>query len=121
MIKLILSILGPVLFLANYWVCELVYPGSAQSWDVFIPMDKLCHNFWAVTICVYSLVSLLPTTIRITRFFILTGISFSAFDVWARLSGMCEFVPKWYILSLILSLTISGIIYGYTERRKLVE
>ncbi len=121
MIKFILSILAPILFIANYWVCEWLYPMSGSDWNDFIPMDKLCHNFWAVTILLYAVISLLRTTIHLTVFFQYVTICFSLFDVWARLTGMCDMIPFWYVLSLLLSLIISGVIYGISRRNKLAK
>lgn len=116
MIKLILSILGPFIYLVNYWVCEYLYPCSQCGWDIFIPMDKLCHNFWAATILIYAGLNLFKTIYQITNYFIYFSICLSFFDVWARGYNMTDYSFKWYIISLISSFIISGIIYAYAQR-----
>jgi uncharacterized membrane protein len=116
MIKLILSILGPALFIANFWVCEWLYPNPESSWDVFIPMDMLCHNFWAVTLGVYTLINLFPLIYPITNYFIYLSVCFSFFDVSARYFSMTEFNSNWYLISLILSFIIAGIAYGISGK-----
>lgn len=116
MIKLILSILATCLYIANYWACELLYPGSDSDWAIFIPMDKLCHNFWAVIMLVQAGTSKLKTEYTITEYFTTLSIVLCVFDVWARSFGMTEYVAHWYFLSLTTSLIFSGIIYGISRR-----
>lgn len=112
MIRLILSILGPVLFVANYWVCEWMYPGSGDDWAIFIPMDMACHNFWAAVMMCYALMNCFPSKYKAEWYFIYLGACFSFFDFSARVSSMVSFDPKWYVFSLLMSLIIAGILYG---------
>ncbi len=116
MLKLILSILGPFLFIANYWICEAVYPGFDKDWNVFIPMDKLSHNFWAVILFIYALINTLKTEYPIINYFLYVAMCMSVFDIWARVSGLPNFDLIRYVLALLASFIISGIIYG-TQRK----
>ncbi len=116
LIKLILSILGPSIFILNYWYCEWKWPHPEDGWDIFIPMDKCSHNFWAVVLFTYSLTSALKTKYPITNYFLYLGVCLSFFDVWARSSGMSDYNKIWYWISLTLSFIIAGIIYGIREK-----
>lgn len=112
MIRLILSILGPVLFVANYWVCEWLYPHPESSWDIFIPMDMLSHNFWAFILFDYALMNCFEHKYKVEWYFIYLAACFSFFDISARVSGMVSFDPKWYVFSLLVSLILSSVFYG---------
>lgn len=84
--KLILAILVNVLFFSNYWICELFYPGSNASWEIFIPMDKLCHNIWAIIILLSLIVaSMKKTNSPEINFWINTAIGLSSSDVIDRI------------------------------------
>lgn len=118
MIKLVLSILIPVTFLANFWVCEYLYPHPENGWEIFIPMDKLSHNFWSVIILGYASVSTMRTKYPITDFFLFWGVMCSFFDVSARIFGMSDFDHSRYLFALVAAPILAGFIYGYKQRQK---
>lgn len=117
MIKLILAILLPVLFLANYWACECLYPGADKDWAIFIPMDELCHNFWSVIMLGYAIISTIETKYKATDFFLFLAVNFSLCDIMDRMFHLYSFNPKYYIIAIISSFLFSGVAYGVKYKR----
>ncbi len=115
MIKLVLSILINVLFLGNFWACEYFYPGFEKDWAVFIPMDMMQHNFYAVIILTALLISMLKTKHRATHYFIYLCGWLSFFDCMDRLIlGIYTFT--WYDpLTIILSFVLSFITFYFVD------
>lgn len=118
MIKLCLSILLPVLFIGNYWICEWLYPGSGTDWAIFIPMDELCHNIWAVTIFCALGVSMMKTTYPITDLFLLFTINLSGCDVLDRTFGIYNYEPKRYFIALFISVVFALVLFTVNQRKR---
>lgn len=112
MIRLVLSILIPVVFLLNYWYCEWAYPGSSEDWSIFIPMDETCHNFWAAALFLHAISNCFKITRHITYYFIYLSACLSFFDINARLFSMVNYNQRWYVMSLVLSFLLAGIFYA---------
>ena len=84
--KTALAVAINILFVSNYFVCEYLYPGSNKSWDIFIPMDKLSHNIWAIIIMLSIATTLIKEPAnRLSDFFLTTAIGLSSSDVIDRI------------------------------------
>lgn len=120
MVKLFLSIFTNVLLLSNWYVCEYAYPGSKISWDIFIPMDKMCHNMWALIImCSFFIARSSQPTTRMIRTFLNIAIGLSCSDVMDRLIfGITDFTGSDKIL---IPLTIISCIYNHARGKKIVQ
>jgi len=117
MIKLILSILTPVLFIANYWVCEYLFPDSDKGWGIFIEMDKTNHNIYSLTILTVLVCSLLRTKYPIGNLFLLFTVNLSVIDVMCRVYKNYNFDPVGYTLALLLAAGFSVLFYYKNQER----
>lgn len=113
MIKLILSIIIPILFVSNYLVCEYLYPGFNKDWAIFIPMDKLAHNFWAVIVFLSVVASTLKTKYPITDYFLHLTAWLCFFDVLDRVAfDYNVYTP----IQILFGMVLASITYAYAQR-----
>jgi len=117
MIKLSLVILSLILYVSNFFICNSIYPGASNDWDVFIPMDTLHHGIWAVIILILFISLSLKTTIDITDFFVYTGVLYCMVDVLARFSLMPFYNENSYKITLIACPLIASLVYAYRKRK----
>ncbi len=83
-IKLIVSILSPAVFIANAPTCEYLYPGFNQDWGIYKIMDLFCHDIWAFNIFLYAVASTVKTRYPIGDAFLYFGMAICGFDVLDR-------------------------------------
>lgn len=120
MVRLLLSIIACVLFLANFAICERVYPGSKTDWNIFIPMDLTCHNMWAVIILCSLIVATYEEAAtqkekRLTSFFLNITMGFSISDIMDRLVfNITNLTHADYVL---VPLTILICLYRHVRNR----
>lgn len=118
-LKLIASILAPVLFIANSFVCVYLYPKFKESWDIFIPMDLLCHNFWALVLLCYGIASTIKTKYIVGDLFLYFGMCLSLFDCWDRFRwGIYKFTIIDYWFTIPASALLASLIFIYVHKSR---
>lgn len=122
LIKLFVSILAPIAFLTNAPLCEYLYPGFDKDWDIFIPMDMLCHDTWSFNIFLYAVASTIKTRYYIGDAFLYFGMSLCGFDVLDR---NFFHIYNTILLDLIFvipcSIAFATLIYVRTNRNRKIN
>jgi len=118
-LKLVCSILAPILFLVNYHVCKYLYPNSGKDWNEFIPMDLLCHDFWAGVLFCYAIAACIKTKYQIGDLFLYFGLMLSFFDCGDRYFwGIHKFTIMDWVFTIPVSLILSSLIYIYVHKTR---
>ncbi len=121
-IKLVCSILAPILFLANSFVCNYLYPNSSKTWDEFIPMDLLCHQFWAIIIFCYAVCGCIKTKYVYGDLFLYFGLLLSLFDCGDRYFwGIYDFTIMDWAFTIPASLILSSILFIYVHKARNIK
>lgn len=118
-LKLVASIAAPTLFIANSFTCVHLYPDFKKSWDIFIPMDLLCHNFWALVLLCYGIASTIKTKYIVGDLFLYFGMFLCAFDCGDRFYwGIYTFTIIDYWCTIPVSALLASLIFIYVHKSR---
>jgi len=120
MLKLIIVILMPVLFVARETLRLHFYPNLVTVTGEWDSSNALTMNVYACIIGLTFLQSTLPTKCQITYFFIFISIWESFFDVLLRLAFHEYFkTEKDKIFIHLTCIILASITYAVTQNRRL--